>query len=249
MRLLRAFTARKVSPLPPPVTEVLLLANEQVTITFKRHAAARRFTLRLTRDGAGFVMTMPRRAGMDDARAFARTSEVWMRKALTRRISKVEVAHGAVIVLRGIEHTIVATGKSRGLVYHDAEARLIHVPGQPAHMTRRLVDWLKAEAAHELDIASHKYAQAMGAKFRKLTVRDQKSRWGSCSSDGVLSYSWRLILAPAFVLDYVAAHEVAHLREMNHSIRFWRLVLRHCPDGRNAKTWLKLYGPTLHTLG
>jgi len=131
---------------------------------------------------------------------------------------------------------------------YDAETRVIHVPGAPHHMRRRLVDWLKAEAAHDLDVASTKYAIAMSARFRKLNVRDQKSRWGSCSSDGVLSYSWRLILAPSFVLDYVAAHEVAHLREMNHSMRFWRLVLTHCPDSRNAKVWLKLYGNRLHAL-
>lgn len=249
MRLLRALTARKSSPLPPPVTEAFLLEDQQVTITFKRHAAARRFTLRASRDGSGFVMTMPRRSSMDEARAFARTSESWIRKALSKRIAKVEICDGAVIVLRGVEHTIVATGRTRGLVHHDVEARLIHVPGQPAHLKRRLVDWLKAEAAHDLDVASTKYAKAMEAKFRKLNVRDQKSRWGSCSSDGVLSYSWRLVLAPTFVLDYVAAHEVAHLREMNHSTRFWRLVLKHCPDSRNAKTWLKLYGSRLHALG
>lgn len=246
MRLLRAFSERKVSPLPPPVTEMLLLADQHVAITFKRHAAARRFTLRLARDGSGFTMTLPRRASMADARAFALKSEGWMLKALSRRIAKVEIADGAVIMLRGVEHTLRATGKVRGHVIHDAEARVIHVPGAAHHLKRRLVDWLKAEAAHDLDVASTKYAIAMAATFRKLNVRDQKSRWGSCSSDGVLSYSWRLILAPASVLEYVAAHEVAHLREMNHSTRFWRLVLTHCPDSRDAKAWLKLYGSRLH---
>ena len=116
-------------------------------------------------------------------------------------------------------------------------------------MPRRLTDWLKAQAAHELDMASHKYATAMAARFKRITVRDQKSRWGSCSSDGVLSYSWRLILAPSMVLDYVAAHEVAHLREMNHGSGFWRLVLKHCPVARDARHWLKLHGAQLHSLG
>ncbi|MFT3673321.1 M48 family metallopeptidase [Aestuariivirga sp.] len=248
MRLLRAFTDRKKSPLPEPVSEMLLVAGEEVSLTFKRHAAARRFTLRLSRDGKGFVMTMPRRASMMDARAFARKSQDWMERALSRRTKPVEVEEGAVIMLRGVEHRIVATGKARGHVVHDAEAKLIHVPGAPNHMRRRLLDWLKAEAAHDLDVASTKYALAMGTSFRKLNVRDQKSRWGSCSTDGVLNYSWRLVLAPGFVLDYVAAHEVAHLREMNHSFRFWRLVLKHCPDSHNAKVWLKLYGNRLHAL-
>lgn len=228
---------------------MLLLADQQVAITYKRHAAARRFTLRMARDGTGFTMTMPRRASMQDARAFALKSGGWMLKAMARRVKPVEIVDGAVIMLRGVEHRIVATGMVRGLVVHDVEARVLHVPGAPGHLKRRLTDWLKAEAAHDLDVASTRYALAMAAKFRKLNVRDQKSRWGSCSSDGVLNYSWRLILAPAFVLDYVAAHEVAHLREMNHSTRFWRLVLTHCPDSRTAKTWLKLYGNRLHALG
>lgn len=248
MRLLRAFTDRKTQGLPAPVSEMLLVAGEEVSITYRRHAAARRFTLRMSRDGTGFVMTMPRRAAMADARAFAQKSESWMQRALAKRVRTITVADGAVIMFRGIEHRIAATGKARGHVVHDAEACVIHVPGAPHHMRRRLVDWLKAEAAHDLDVASNKYALAMATRFRKLNVRDQKSRWGSCSTDGVLNYSWRLILAPSFVLDYVAAHEVAHLREMNHSMRFWRLVLAHCPDSRNAKVWLKLYGNRLHAL-
>jgi predicted metal-dependent hydrolase len=248
MRFLRAFTDRKKSPLPQPISEMLLVAGEEVSLTFKKHASARRFTLRLARDGRGFVMTMPRRASMMEARAFAQKSQEWMERALSRRAKPIAVADGAVVMLRGVEHRIVATGKVRGLVVLDEEAKLIHVPGAPGHLRRRLVEWLKAEAAHDLDVASTKYAIAMGTSFRKLAVRDQKSRWGSCSTDGVLNYSWRLILAPAFVLDYVAAHEVAHLREMNHSIRFWRLVLKHCPDSHNAKGWLKLYGNRLHAL-
>ena len=249
MRLLRAFTQRKTSPLPPPVTEMMLVADQQVQLTFKRHASARRFTLRLTRDGAGFAMTMPRRASMADARAFALKSESLMLRVLARRVPKVDVAPGAVIMLRGVEHVIAATGKARGQVIHDAGERILHVPGAPQHLRRRLLDWLKAEAAHDLDVASTKYAAAMAARFRKINIRDQKSRWGSCSTDGVLNYSWRLVLAPAYVLDYVAAHEVAHLREMNHSTRFWRLVLSHCPQSRSAKSWLKLHGTRLHALG
>jgi len=86
----------------------------------------------------------------------------------------------------------------------------------------------------------------METKFSRLTIRDQKSRWGSCSASGALSYSWRLVLAPPSVLDYVAAHEVAHLREMNHGPKFWRLVLTHCAHSRQAKEWLKRNGRELH---
>jgi predicted metal-dependent hydrolase len=118
-----------------------------------------------------------------------------------------------------------------------------------AHLKRRLADWLKREARRDLTIASERHAQAMAVSFRRLAIRDQASRWGSCSSDGSLSYSWRLILAPSFVLDYVAAHEVAHLKHMNHGVRFWRLVLTHCPMAPQARLWLKRHGATLHRFG
>lgn len=127
-------------------------------------------------------------------------------------------------------------------------SRLIHVPGELAHVPRRLLDWLKAAARAELAAASEKYANAMNARYRRIVIRDQRSRWGSCSATGVLSYSWRLILTPAYVLDYVAAHEVAHLNHMDHSPAFWRLVLSHCPDASRAKKWLKANGNGVHRI-
>ncbi|MFO1033606.1 MAG: SprT family zinc-dependent metalloprotease [Hyphomicrobiales bacterium] len=191
-------------------------------------------------------MTLPRRARLEDARAFALASEAWIGRTLARHPPPVLIADGAEVPLRGVPWRIAASGKARGQVLCDSETRTLHVPGAPAHLKRRLTDWLKAEAAHDLDLASRKYALAMGTRIRRISIRDQKSRWGSCSSDGSLSYSWRLIMAPPMVLDYVAAHEVAHLREMNHSPRFWRLVLTHCPAAKPAKAWLKLHGNRLH---
>jgi hypothetical protein len=94
-----------------------------------------------------------------------------------------------------------------------------------------------------------KFAAALGVPIKRITVRDQSSRWGSCSTTGLLSFSWRLILAPSHVLDYLAAHEVAHLVEMNHSPRFWRLVQRLCPGHGHAKAWLDAHGADLHRYG
>jgi predicted metal-dependent hydrolase len=112
-----------------------------------------------------------------------------------------------------------------------------------------VLDYLKREARKELQKASLYYAQALGVKVRRLSIRDQSSRWGSCTSAGSLSFSWRLILAPSRVLDYLAAHEVAHLVEMNHSAKFWRLVRRICPDHEAAKAWLDAHGADLHRYG
>src|SRR5262249_39572655 len=124
--------------------------------------------------------------------------------------------------------------------------RLLCVAGDAAHVGRRVTDFLKREAKRDLAAASRHYADRLGVRLRRVSIRDQSSRWGSCSSTGMLSYSWRLILAPEFVLDYLAAHEVAHLVEMNHSPRFWRTVLGVCPDTRRAKVWLDAHGADLH---
>jgi hypothetical protein len=123
---------------------------------------------------------------------------------------------------------------------------LIEVPGDPAHVKRRVLDFLKAEAREDLAQASAHYAARMGVDYRRISIRDQRSRWGSCSAGGDLSYSWRLILAPPYVLDYVAAHEVAHLRHLDHSPRFWRLVLSHCEDAAKARNWLRANGQEVH---
>ena len=111
---------------------------------------------------------------------------------------------------------------------------------------RRIATYLKQEARRDLEAASRRYAQEIGVRIKRITVRDQSSRWGSCSTTGALSYSWRLIFAPPYVLDYLAAHEVAHLVEMNHSTRFWRLLAQLSPAMKRAKTWLDVHGTDLH---
>src|SRR5262249_4446897 len=105
------------------------------------------------------------------------------------------------------------------------------------------------QAKRDLEIAAKHYADKLGVRYRRLSIRDQASRWGSCSTTGVLSFSWRLVLAPRHVLDYLAAHEVAHLVEMNHSRRFWRVLRRICPEMERAKAWLDAHGTDLHRYG
>lgn len=125
----------------------------------------------------------------------------------------------------------------------------ICVSGNDRHGARRLSDWLRAEAKADLTRRTHFHATNLDCEPKRISVRDQSTRWGSCSSTGTISYSWRLIFAPHYVLDYVAAHEVAHLREMNHGPRFWRLVRDTMPDMHKARAWLKLNGAELHRFG
>ena len=125
----------------------------------------------------------------------------------------------------------------------------ICVSGEERHAPRRLADWLRNEARADLAKCVEHHSAALACAPKRISVRDQSTRWGSCSTSGTLCFSWRLIFAPAFVLDYVAAHEVAHLREMNHSQRFWRLVRQTAPDMQRARGWLKQNGAELHRFG
>ncbi len=240
------FGKKSPAPLAPLPKLVVDVDGRAVEVKPKRHALARRMVLRLDRDGVNFTLTMPKRQSLASAKVFVETSKLWMQNTLAHRGFTSPDSSDARLVLRGVTVQIVKTEKLRGLVRYDVESKTLHVPGGEAHWKRRLTDWLKQEAEKDLRVASQLYAAKMQTQFTKLTVRDQKSRWGSCTSDGALSYSWRLILAPTFVLDYVAAHEVAHLREMNHGPRFWRLVLTQCTRTREAKQWLKTRGHELH---
>jgi predicted metal-dependent hydrolase len=125
----------------------------------------------------------------------------------------------------------------------------ICVSGGEQHGPRRLADWLRGQAKTELTSRTHHHAANLGCQVKRISVRDQSTRWGSCSTTGTISFSWRLIFAPTFVLDYVAAHEAAHLREMNHGPRFWRLVRDTMPEMQKARNWLKQNGAELHRFG
>jgi predicted metal-dependent hydrolase len=194
---------------------------------------------------------MPPRGSLKQARAFAEKHGGWIAARLGRLPQPAPFAHGTLLPLRGVEHRIEHRRHMRGTVWVEstAEERLICVAGEMPHVARRVRDFLKREAKSDLEAASRAAAGRLGVAIKRVSIRDQSSRWGSCSTTGVLSYSWRLILAPPFVLDYLAAHEVAHLIEMNHSLKFWRLVERICPDVGRAKTWLDAYGSNLHRYG
>ncbi|HEY7764212.1 MAG TPA: SprT family zinc-dependent metalloprotease [Aestuariivirgaceae bacterium] len=231
----------------------LTIDGEVLPLTFKRNARARRIILRLDRRGKGVLLTLPVRASRLKALDFAKSHAEWIKSRLAKAHETVTFRPGAFVPLRGQPHLVALTGELRGLVRVRApdEQRpgLIEIAGNEAHLARRLSDWLKAESRKDLTAASLAYAKSMGVSFRKISVRDQASRWGSCSAAGQLSFSWRLILAPPFVLDYVAAHEVAHLKHMNHGRRFWALVEKHCPACNQARAWMKQNGRQLHRYG
>jgi hypothetical protein len=173
---------------------------------------------------------------------FARSKEDWIRKQLVARGEDVIVGFGAQVPLGGQMYT-VQQGVGRSVqITPDG----IFVPGSPERAGARLGAHLRTIARDRLAGASDDYAALLGRPYARLSLRDTRSRWGSCTSDGGLMYSWRLILAPAEVLDYVVAHEVAHLQEMNHSPAFWTQVTRIYGDYSAPRRWLRSHGSTLH---
>jgi hypothetical protein len=227
-------------------------------VEVRRHPTARRLTLRVSHTARSVVLTMPRNIDLREADRFLAKSRDWLRERLEGVPEPVAFAEGAMVPLRGEPHRIeggaaqrgrpvvevMACGRSHG----DGAPRLV-VSGNGEHLARRLRDWLQGQARSDLEERCHHHASRLGLRIRRITLRDQKSRWGSCSSDGQLSFSWRLVMAPPVVLDYVAAHEVAHLAEMNHGPRFWRLVETTMPELEEAKLWLRTKGLELYRYG
>ena len=226
--------------------------GEVYPVRLRRHPRARRYTLRIHSGTREVVLTMPPRGSAKQAREFAQKHGAWIAARLRRLPDAAPFAHGTVLPLRGVEHRIEHRRSARGTVWIEAGsdgAQLLCVAGEAPHLPRRVRDFLKREAKRDLEAASRRAALAVGVALKRVSIRDQSSRWGSCSTTGVLSYSWRLILAPPYVLDYLAAHEVAHLVHMNHSRAFWRVVERICPHMARAKAWLDAHGTDLHRYG
>jgi hypothetical protein len=195
---------------------------------------------------------MPPRGSVREAKEFAQKHGGWIAARLRRLPEAAPFAEGAVVPLRGVQHRIAHRPGVRGTVWSEMSESgeiLLCVAGEAPHIDRRISDFLRREALRDLEAASRRAAEQLGVAIRRISLRDQSSRWGSCSTTGVLSYSWRLIFAPPFVLDYLAVHEVAHLIEMNHSPRFWRLVNSICSDANRAKVWLDSHGTDLHRDG
>jgi len=236
----------------PPDPQLIEIAfdGETYPVELKRHTQARRYTLRIRATDRTVVLTMPLRGSVREAKSFAERNGGWIAARLKRLPQPIPFTEGLELPLRGVPHRIVHRA-ARGTVWTEADADmpLLCVAGNRLHLARRLRDYLKREAKRDVEAASHRYAAQLGVAVRRIAVRDQASRWGSCTAAGVLSYSWRLILAPPYVLDYLAAHEVAHLVEMNHSRRFWRVVASICPEWQRAKGWLTVNGNALHRYG
>lgn len=225
--------------------EVLQLASRVVPIRFVRNDGARRYILRLAPDGCARV-TVPRRGSLQAAREFVRKHLGWLEKQLIKRelapVLPARWGDGDDILFRGEPASIRSEPERGGVSLAD---QFIPLTDPSGDLRPAIEQHLQKLAAAELIPLTWRWAGLHGLSISRVTVRNQRTRWGSCSRRRVISLNWRLIQTPAFVRDYIILHELMHLREMNHSGRFWREVQQVCPDFAIAETWLKKNGSLL----
>lgn len=224
---------------------ITLPGEPEVEVQLRRSARARRLSLRVSGVDGRVTLTMPRFAAEREARSFAAEKAGWIRDRLAEQAPLVPVALGAVLPVEGISRRIEAA-PVRCITLAD---QAFLVPEGAGRLPARLGAHLRAMARERLAEATARHAAALGRPHGRITLRDTRSRWGSCTHEGNLMFSWRLIMAPPAVLDYVVAHEVAHLAHMDHSPRFWAACARLCPGYEAPRRWLRQHGAALHRYG
>jgi predicted metal-dependent hydrolase len=227
--------------------KLLQVAGRALEIAVKRSGTARRMSLRLDPGGDGVVVVLPVGVAVAEAERFAARQRDWIAGRLEALPGRVAFAPGALVPLLGEPHEIRHAPEARRGVW--AESGLIQVSGPLDCLERRVTAFLKAEARRVIAPRAQALAASLGKPVGRLSIRDTRSRWGSCTVTGDLAFSWRLVLAPDWVLSYVVAHEVAHLAEMNHGPAFWRVVETLAGDPKPPRRWLKAHGPNLHRYG
>ncbi len=218
-----------------------------IPIRVRRHRAARRISLTVDAARRGVVLTLPPRAGLGAGLEFVAEKAQWLRGRVALLPPPAPFADGAALAIQGVPHRIRHRPDLRGGAWREGDALI--VAGLAEHLPRRVADWLRELAFATLDLRTRGKAAALGKPAPRVFLRDTRSRWGSCAHDGRIHYSWRLILAPDFVLDYVVAHEVAHLNYRGHGPRFWSLVERLTDRRADGEAWLRRHGPGLLLIG
>lgn len=227
--------------------EMLEVDGRQILVRAKRHNSARRITLRIDPRLDCAILTLPRRASLKTGFGFAREKADWLARRLGALPPLTAFEDDATFPFQGdpvlIRHFPLA-GPAPML-----SGGILHVPGDGTEVAGQVLDWLRGQALMALTVTAEEKAAAIGLPPPPLAIRDPRARWGSCSAAGRLSFSWRLIMAPPMVLDYVVAHEVAHLRHLDHGAKFRALVADLTAEEAEAEAWLTREGTGLHRYG
>ncbi len=227
--------------------ETISLGGRMIPLVVRRNAHARRVVLRIDIETGGISLTLPGRTALAEGLALAHERADWVIRCLDKLPARIPFADGATLPLLGLDTKIRHAPETRhGVIHMDGE---LIVSGAREHLARRTADWLKREAKREIAVRAHPMAERIGRPIAALAVRDTRSRWGSCTPDGKLSFCWRLILTPEWVLDYVVAHEVAHLAHLNHGPKFWATVKSLGVKPEQARAWLDVHAERLQRIG
>lgn len=228
-------------------SELITLPSGPARVEWRRNARARRVSLRISPSDGAIVVTLPLRASRRAGMALLMGHADWVARRIAALPAPVTLSDGASVPIGGVPNTIRHHPERRGGAWlADGE---LHVTGRPEFLARRVTDFLRTEASRRLSALVRAKAAQAGLNPSRITIKDTISRWGSCAPDGALAFSWRLVMAPEFVQDYVAAHEVAHLRHMNHGPAFWHLVSSLTAHTQSAMAWLHQEGPRLLRVG
>ncbi|MEO0608457.1 MAG: SprT family zinc-dependent metalloprotease, partial [Pseudomonadota bacterium] len=222
--------------------------RQKVQVRLEVNPKARRLILRLDERNREAVAVAPSRKKIGEAAAFAKDRVDWIAEHLQALPAHVVLQDGAEILLRGRPCRLTSEGSGRLAKLHAGPPQILHLPGDLETFGKRAERFLKKSAKQDLSDAVIRYCAKLGVEARRVTVKDTRTRWGSCTSDGRLAFSWRLIMAPPDVLEYVAAHECAHLLEMNHSAAFWAHVQTCRPSWKTERAWLRANGRDLHAV-
>lgn len=218
-----------------------------IPIRWRRSTRARRIALRIDPSDGIVTITLPPRATQGSGMAFFQANLAWIERQRQQRRPPPRLQNGSTITLEGEILTIRHAPTARRGVWHEGDA--IHVSGDAAFLPRRVLSFMHDQAARRLPGAVHHWATRMEAKPTSIALRDVRSRWGSCTRQGRIMLSWRLVMTPPAVRDYVIIHELAHLAHFDHSQRFWQRVETFCPARKRAETWLRRHGGTLLQVG
>ncbi|MEH6404362.1 MAG: SprT family zinc-dependent metalloprotease [Sneathiella sp.] len=228
-------------PVPP-----LLIEGEVIPFHIKHVPNAKRMKLRISATRQ-VTLVLPKSVSIKKGLVFLEREKPWIAEQVSKIQPPIAFENGALIPIQGKNYQICHVPDRRGLVWIEGDK--LFVAGSAERVSRRVKAWVLREVKRVISEKALAYAEEIQVDVRRIAIKDQKSRWGSCSSSGNLNFSWRLFLMPETILDYVVVHEVAHLRHMNHSAEFWSLVKSVYPEMEKSKRWLKQNGVLFHKYG
>ncbi len=231
-----------------PTRSLALASGRSLELAFRRSARARNMLIRILEVEGRAELVLPRRVSMAEGWRFAEEKALWIEARLSALPPRMPFEDGALALYAGRPLALHRIPNRRAGAARLGDGRL-DVPAAPDRFARAVKAWYVAEARRELGARAHALAEKIDRNIRRLTIRDPETRWGSCSTASHLSFSWRLMMAPDFVADYVVAHEVAHLKAMHHGRSFWALVEKLYGDPELPRVWLNDHGLALRRYG